>query len=56
MRRPRPWLVYAATLLSTASYMITFNHPARLLIHVRSAISGVPGRVRSTLAPTARHP
>ena len=38
MRRPRLWLVHAATLLSTASYMITFNHLARLLTHV----TGIP--------------
>jgi MFS transporter, DHA1 family, chloramphenicol resistance protein len=38
MRRPRLWLVYAATLLSTAAYMITFNYLAGLLIH----ITGVP--------------
>ncbi|MEO3825908.1 MFS transporter [Actinomadura sp. B10D3] len=38
MRRPRLWLVYAATLLSTASYMITFNYLARLLTHV----TGIP--------------
>jgi DHA1 family chloramphenicol resistance protein-like MFS transporter len=34
MRRPRLWLVYAATLLSTAAYMITFNYLAALLTGV----------------------
>ncbi|MFC5182576.1 MFS transporter [Actinomadura harenae] len=31
MRRPRLWLVFAATLLSTAAYMITYNYLAALL-------------------------
>ncbi|MFB7252497.1 MFS transporter [Microbacterium sp. NPDC056234] len=34
MRRPRLWLIYAITLLSTAAYMITFNYLAELLIQV----------------------
>lgn len=34
MRRPRLWLVYAITLLSTAAYMITFNYLAEILTHV----------------------
>ncbi|MGV9409290.1 MFS transporter [Nocardia sp. NPDC003693] len=34
MRRPSLWLVYAATLLSTAAYMITFNYLAELLTTV----------------------
>ncbi|MEU4392727.1 MFS transporter [Kribbella sp. NPDC023855] len=34
MRRPQLWLVYAATLLSTAAYMITFNYLAALLTGV----------------------
>ncbi|CAM2995920.1 MFS transporter [Saccharomonospora xinjiangensis] len=38
MRRPRLWLVYAATLLSTASYMITFNYLAEIL----TGVTGVP--------------
>ncbi|KAB8194787.1 MFS transporter [Nonomuraea phyllanthi] len=38
MRQPRLWLVYAATLLSTAAYMITFNYLAELLDHV----TGIP--------------
>ncbi|GAB4587039.1 MFS transporter [Nocardia sp. IFM 10818] len=37
MRRPRLWLVYAATLLSTAAYMITFNYLAELL----TAVTGI---------------
>lgn len=31
MRRPRLWLVFAATLLSTAAYMISYNYLAALL-------------------------
>ncbi len=38
MRRPRLWLVYAATLLSTAAYMITFSYLAELLTRV----TGIP--------------
>ncbi|TQM15030.1 MFS transporter [Pseudonocardia kunmingensis] len=34
MRRSNLWLVYAATLLSTAAYMITFNYLAELLTRV----------------------
>ncbi|MFB4266073.1 MFS transporter [Nonomuraea sp. GTA35] len=34
MRRPQLWIVYAATLLSTAAYMITFNYLAALLTDV----------------------
>ncbi|WP_246249724.1 MFS transporter [Actinomadura litoris] len=34
MRRPRLWVVFAATILSTASYMITFNYLAVLLTDV----------------------
>lgn len=34
MRRPQLWFVYAATLLSTAAYMITFNYLAALLTGV----------------------
>ena len=40
MRRPRLWLVYAATLLSTASYMITFNCLAELLDRVTAIPAG----------------
>ncbi|WP_242453944.1 MFS transporter [Bailinhaonella thermotolerans] len=38
LRRPRLWLVFAATLLSTASYMITFNYLAELL----DRVTGIP--------------
>ncbi|MEU9016994.1 Cmx/CmrA family chloramphenicol efflux MFS transporter [Actinomadura sp. NPDC048394] len=38
MRRPQLWVVYAATLLSTAAYMITFNYLAPLL----TGVTGVP--------------
>ncbi|MCT2591522.1 MFS transporter [Streptomyces sp. N2-109] len=38
MRQPRLWLVYAATLLSTAAYMITFNYLAELL----DSVTGIP--------------
>ncbi|WP_280409637.1 MFS transporter [Nocardia brasiliensis] len=31
MRRPRLWLVYAITILTTAAYMITFNYLAAML-------------------------
>jgi DHA1 family chloramphenicol resistance protein-like MFS transporter len=31
MRRPQLWIVYAATLLSTAAYMITYNYLAAFL-------------------------
>jgi DHA1 family chloramphenicol resistance protein-like MFS transporter len=34
LRRPRLWLVYAVTLLTTAAYMITFNYLAEILTHV----------------------
>ncbi|MBO2465176.1 MFS transporter [Actinomadura violacea] len=34
MRRPQLWIVYAATLLSTAAYMISFNYLAPLLTGV----------------------
>ncbi|TYB55066.1 MFS transporter [Nonomuraea sp. PA05] len=34
MRRPQLWTVYAATLLSTAAYMITFNYLSALLTDV----------------------
>ncbi|MFI9412547.1 MFS transporter [Nocardia gamkensis] len=44
LRRPRLWLVYAATLLSTAAYMITFNYLAELL-------TGVTGVAEGWLAP-----
>lgn len=44
MRRPGLWLVYAATLSSTASYMITFNYLAELL-------TGVTGIAEDRLAP-----
>lgn len=39
MRRPQLWAVYAATILSTAAYMITFNYLASFLTDV----TGVPG-------------
>ncbi|WP_433465956.1 Cmx/CmrA family chloramphenicol efflux MFS transporter [Spirillospora sp. CA-128828] len=39
MRRPQLWVVYAATILSTAAYMISFNYLAALLTDV----TGVPG-------------
>ncbi|WP_433475898.1 Cmx/CmrA family chloramphenicol efflux MFS transporter [Spirillospora sp. CA-142024] len=39
MRRPQLWVVYAATILSTAAYMISFNYLAALLTDV----AGVPG-------------
>lgn len=38
MRQPRLWLVYAATLLSTAAYMVTFNYLAELL----DSVTGIP--------------
>ncbi|GGV09630.1 chloramphenicol resistance protein [Actinomadura cremea] len=38
MRRPRLWLVYAATLLSTAAYMITFNYLSEIL----TSVTGIP--------------
>jgi DHA1 family chloramphenicol resistance protein-like MFS transporter len=34
LRRPRLWLVYAVTLLTTAAYMITFNYLAEILTQV----------------------
>jgi DHA1 family chloramphenicol resistance protein-like MFS transporter len=39
LRRPQLWAVYAATILSTAAYMISFNYLAPLLTDV----TGVPG-------------
>ncbi|MEW9550186.1 MFS transporter [Nonomuraea sp. NPDC050783] len=39
MRRPRLWVVYAATLLSTAAYMITFNYLAAFL----TGVTRIPG-------------
>jgi MFS transporter, DHA1 family, chloramphenicol resistance protein len=39
MRRPRLWLVYAVTLLSTAAYMISYNYLAAFLTDV----TGTPG-------------
>jgi MFS transporter, DHA1 family, chloramphenicol resistance protein len=43
MRRPQLWLVYAATLLSTAAYMISYNYLAAFLIDVtRIAAVWVP--------------
>ncbi|MGR6923488.1 MFS transporter [[Actinomadura] parvosata] len=39
MRRPQLWIVYAATLLSTAAYMITYNYLAAFL----SDVTRVPG-------------
>lgn len=39
MRRPQLWVVYAAVILSTAAYMISFNYLAALLTDV----TGVPG-------------
>ncbi|MFD0537240.1 hypothetical protein ACFQY7_29345 [Actinomadura luteofluorescens] len=39
MGRPRLWVVYAATILSTAAYMISFNYLAAFLTDV----TGVPG-------------
>ncbi|MGW6730581.1 MFS transporter [Nocardia sp. NPDC055029] len=38
LRQPRLWLVLAATLLSTAAYMITFNYLAELL----TSVTGIP--------------
>jgi DHA1 family chloramphenicol resistance protein-like MFS transporter len=38
MRRPRLWVVYAVTVLSTAAYMITFNYLAAFL----TDLTGVP--------------
>ncbi|WP_028926404.1 MFS transporter [Pseudonocardia acaciae] len=38
MRQPRLWLVYAVTILSTASYMITFNYLAAIL----TGVTGLP--------------
>jgi MFS transporter, DHA1 family, chloramphenicol resistance protein len=40
LRQPRLWLVYAATLLSTASYMITYNYLAELLSRVTEIPEG----------------
>ncbi|MDP3951955.1 MFS transporter [Microbacterium sp.] len=34
LRRPRLWLVYAVTLLTTAAYMITFNYLAEFLTRI----------------------
>jgi MFS transporter, DHA1 family, chloramphenicol resistance protein len=43
MRRPQLWLVYAATLLSTAAYMISYNYLAAFLIDItRIAAVWVP--------------
>ncbi|MGW2314232.1 Cmx/CmrA family chloramphenicol efflux MFS transporter [Actinomadura luteofluorescens] len=39
MGRPRLWVVYAATILSTAAYMISFNYLAAFLTDV----TGIPG-------------
>jgi MFS transporter, DHA1 family, chloramphenicol resistance protein len=39
MRQPQLWIVYAATILSTAAYMISFNYLASFLTHV----TGIPG-------------
>ncbi|MFC4116291.1 Cmx/CmrA family chloramphenicol efflux MFS transporter [Nonomuraea zeae] len=39
MRRPQLWVVYAATILSTAAYMISFNYLAPVL----TDITGIPG-------------
>ncbi|MFC6881899.1 MULTISPECIES: Cmx/CmrA family chloramphenicol efflux MFS transporter [Actinomadura] len=39
MGRPQLWVVYAATILSTAAYMISFNYLAPLL----TDITGMPG-------------
>ncbi|MEV0660974.1 Cmx/CmrA family chloramphenicol efflux MFS transporter [Actinomadura luteofluorescens] len=39
MRRPRLWVVYAATILSTAAYMVSFNYLAAFLTDV----TGIPG-------------
>ncbi|MEV2268514.1 Cmx/CmrA family chloramphenicol efflux MFS transporter [Nonomuraea africana] len=39
MRQPQLWAVYAATILSTAAYMISFNYLAPLLTDV----TGIPG-------------
>jgi DHA1 family chloramphenicol resistance protein-like MFS transporter len=38
MRRPQLWIVYAATILSTAAYMVSFNYLAALL----TGVTGVP--------------
>jgi DHA1 family chloramphenicol resistance protein-like MFS transporter len=44
MRRPQLWVVYAATLLSTAAYMISYNHLAALLTDITDIPAGwVPG-------------
>ncbi len=40
MRQPRLWLVYAATLLSTAAYMMTFNYLAESLTTVTGIADG----------------
>ncbi|WP_163506469.1 MFS transporter [Fodinicola acaciae] len=37
MRRPQLWLIFAATLLSTAAYMVTFNYLAAFL----TAVTGI---------------
>ncbi|MFI6602404.1 MFS transporter [Nonomuraea sp. NPDC050536] len=39
MRRPRLWVVYAVTILSTAAYMIVFNYLAAFL----TGITGIAG-------------
>ncbi|MFB4318074.1 MFS transporter [Actinomadura sp. 21ATH] len=39
MKRPQLWAVYAATILSTAAYMISFNYLAAFL----TDITGIPG-------------
>ncbi|NDU77909.1 MFS transporter [Actinomadura sp. DSM 109109] len=38
MRRPQLWVVYAATVLSTAAYMVTFNYLAAFL----TGLTGIP--------------
>ncbi|GAA2120245.1 MFS transporter [Actinomadura napierensis] len=39
MKRPHLWAVYAATIASTAAYMISFNYLASLL----TGVTGIPG-------------
>ncbi|NRQ38470.1 MFS transporter [Nonomuraea sp. NN258] len=44
LRRPRLWVVYAVTLLSTAAYMVTFNYLAAFLTEVTGVAEvWVPG-------------
>ncbi|WP_166348398.1 MFS transporter [Phytoactinopolyspora limicola] len=38
LRRPRLWLIFAATVLSTGAYMITYNYLAEIL----TSVTGVP--------------